>query len=483
MYEAFAKLTSFLWGVPLLSIILITGLYITIKTRGFQFRYLGHIMKRVFKKEKDSESNLTPFQAVTVAIGGTVGVSNMSGVATAIVTGGPGALFWLWIAAFLGMMIKMAEVTLAVYYRETKTDGTFKGGPTYYIQKALGEEKGMKSWKPLAIMFGFGIMMIYFITIQNFTISEAIGSTFNLNYMIPSAVIMICAYAVIMGGLKKIGKIASYIVPVMCVFYVGCVLYILGSNISEIPHVLGLVFKGAFTTQAAAGGFLGATVAQAMRYGFSRSVFSNEAGWGTSPMIHATAETDHPIKQGILGAFEVFMDTIVICSMTAFVIIITGYYTSGLTGATLTLSAFESVMGRNARVLLALSIFLFGLTTITGWYTYFEVIMDHAISDSNKFKSIIMKLLKLLYPIPGFLVVVVTVIYGGTPAEIWTFGDFTSVIPTFINVFALLLMSKKFFELLKDYKARYLGIGKVDANFKLFYEDVVKENGEKVASE
>ncbi len=269
----------------------------------------------------------------------------------------------------------------------------------------------------------------------------------------------------------------------MCIFYVVCVLYILGSNVSEMPHVLGLVFKGAFTTQAAAGGFLGVTIAQAMRFGFARSVFSNEASWGTSPMIHATAETEHPIKQGVLGSFKVFVDTISICYMTASVITIIRYYTSGLTGATLTLSAFESVMGRNARVLLALAIFLFGFTTITGWYTYFEVIMDHAISDNNKVKPIIMKFLKLLYPIPGFLVVVVTVIYGGTPDEIWTFGDFISVIPTFINVFALLLMSKKFFELLKDYKARYLSIGKIDPNFKLFYEDVVKEKKEKIISE
>lgn len=475
MYEAFAKLTGFLWGIPLLAITIIVGLYLTIRGKGFQFKYLGTILTSIFKKDgKDDKEKLTPFQAVSIAIGGTVGVSNMSGVATAIATGGPGALFWLWVAALLGMMIKMAEVTLAVYYRTTKPDGTYKGGPTYYIQKAIGEERNSKVWKPLAIIFGGGLLVIYIITIQNFTISEAVGSTFNISYIIPSLIVAACAYAIIMGGLKKVGQVASYLVPIMCVFYIVCSLYIIFSNISELPHVFKMIFKGAFTAQAATGGFVGATVAQAMRLGFARSVFSNEAGWGTSPMIHATAETDHPIKQGILGAFEVFTDTIVICTMTAIVIIITGYWSSGLAGANLTLTAFESVMGYGARVVLALSIFLFGLTTITGWYTYFEIIVDHAISDSSKIKDKILFLLKAFYPIPGFIVVLITVLYGGTPVEIWTFADFTTVIPTFINLFVILIIGGKFIELLDDYKARYLGIGKVDPNFKLFYEDKQK---------
>ncbi len=475
MYESFAKLTNFLWGIPLLAVIAITGAYFTIRTKGFQFRYLGYIIKSPFRKDDYEDKNkLTPFQAVSIAIGGTVGVSNISGVATAIATGGPGAVFWLWVAAFLGMSIKMVEVTLAVYYRTTKADGTFKGGPTYYIEKALGEERKLGIWKLLAIIFGGGLFVVYIITIQNYTISEAVGSTFNISYIIPSAAVAICAYAIILGGLKKVGIIASYLVPVMCIFYVGCSLFIIISNLSALPGVFAMIFKSAFTARAASGGFLGATVATAMRYGFARSVFSNEAGWGTSPMIHATASTNHPIKQGLLGAFEVFMDTIVVCTMTAIVVMITGFWDSGMTGANLTLTAFESVMGYGARVAVALSIFLFGLTTITGWYTYFEVLVDHALPDELNSKKRLLFLLRVFYPIPGFIIVLITVFYGGTPAQIWTFADFTTVIPTFINVFLLLVIGKKFLELLDDYKARYLGIGKVDPNFKLFYEDTTK---------
>lgn len=481
MYQAFASLTGFLWGIPLLAITIITGIYLTARSKGFQIRYLGRIIKSVFaKNDKEDENKLTPFQALSIAVGGTVGVSNISGVATAIATGGPGAVFWLWVAALFGMIIKMAEVTLAVYYRSTKSDGNFKGGPTYYMQKAIGEERGSKMWKPLAIIFGGGLLVVYFITIQNFTISEAVGSTFGIPYLIPSVVVVACAYGIIVGGLKKVGQVASYLVPVMCVFYIISSIYIIFSNYTEIPKVFGMIFKGAFTAQAATGGFAGATVAKAMRFGFARSVFSNEAGWGTSPMIHATSSTDHPVKQGMLGAFEVFVDTIVICSLTAIVVIITGFWNSGLMGATLTLTAFESVMGYGARVVLTLSIFLFGITTITGWYTYFEILVDHAISDDSKIKTKALTLLKVFYPIPGFLIVLITVLKGGTPAEIWTFADFTTVIPTFINLFVLFAIGGKFIELLNDYKARYLGLGKVDPDFKLFYEETQKSSNKSI---
>ena len=478
MYESFEKLTGFLWGIPLLGIVLLAGLYFTMRSGGFQFSHLGLILKSVFSggKKDDDGSNLTPFQAVSIAVGGTVGVSNMGGVATAIATGGPGAVFWLWIAALLGMMLKMVEVTLAVYYRKTKSDGTFKGGPTYYIQYALGEEKKFKAWKLLAAIFGGGLMVIYFITIQNYTISEAVGSTFNLNYLIPSALVALCTWAIILGGLKKIGEIASYLVPIMSIFYIVCVLFIIVKNISSLPSVFKLIFEDAFTSKAALGGIAGASVAKAMRLGFARSVFSNEAGWGTSPMIHATSQTDHPIKQGLLGAFEVFADTIVICSFSAILILITGYWSSGLSGAELTLTAFESGMGYFARVVLAISIFFFGLTTITGWFTYFDIIVDHAIPDDSTFKRNLVRIFRICYPLPGFILVAITLKYGGTPKEIWTFGDFTSVIPTFVNVAVLLVIGGKFFELLQDYKARYLGVGTVDPNMKLFYEDNKKEN-------
>ncbi|WMJ77594.1 MULTISPECIES: alanine/glycine:cation symporter family protein [unclassified Sedimentibacter] len=483
MFELFTNFTNFLWGMPLLVVIIVTGFYFTVKTRGFQFKYFGFIITNIFKSNKESKSlddkkKLTPFQAISIAVGGSVGVSNISGVATAIATGGPGALFWIWFAALLGMIIKMAEVSLAVYYRETGDDGTFRGGPTFYIQKALGAEKGVKFWKPLAVIFGIGIFMTWPITIQNYTISEAIGTTFNIPFIIPSIALVICIYLVTIGGLKKIGVIASYLIPIMCGFYILCGIYILLVNISEVPNTFMLIFKGAFTTQAAAGGFLGATVGKAMRLGFARSVYSNEAGWGTSPMVHATADVDHPIKQGLLGAFEVFADTILVCSITGLVVIITGYWNSGMSGANLTLSAFESVIGYTARVIVALSIFLFGLTTNTGWFAYYMTLLNHAFEDGSKTKKIFTKLFVIGNPLWGFFILVASVYFGGTPEQIWVLADFSSVIPTFINVAVLFMIGGKFIELLKDYKARYMGIGTVDPDFKLFYEDELKSKAQ-----
>lgn len=486
MFQLFTDFTNFLWGIPLLAAILITGLYFTICSKGFQFRHFGLIVKNIFKANKESKDSdagdrLTPFQAISVAVGGSVGVSNMSGVATAVATGGPGALFWMWIAALLGMIIKMAEVTLAVYYRETDSEGKFRGGPTFYIEKALGIERGWKIWKPLAIIFGCGIFLTWPITIQNYTISEAIGSTFNIPYIIPSIILVICIYLVTIGGLKKIGIIASYLTPIMCGFYIICGLIILAVNYQNIPETFVLIFKGAFTTQAAAGGFLGATMAQAMRLGFARSVYSNEAGWGTSPMVHATSNVDHPVKQGLLGAFEVFADTILVCTTTGLVVIATGLWNSGLQGATLTLTAFESVMGYWARVIIAVSIFLFGLTTNTGWFTYYITLINHAFKDGSSLKKLFTKIFIIGNPLWGFLILVASVYWGGTPEQIWVLADFSSLVPTFVNVIVLFFIGGKFIELMKDYCARYLGEGKVDPSFQLFYEDELKARANKGA--
>lgn len=479
MYELFSKVTSFLWGTPLLAVIAVTGVYFTFKTGFFQFRYFGHIITSLFDKkrrsgEKVDGKKLTPFQAISIAVGGSVGVSNMSGVATAIATGGPGALFWIWMAALMGMIIKMAEVSLAVYYRETTSDGQFRGGPTYYMEKALGHERGFKHWKLLAMLFGCGIFMTWFITIQNYTISEAIGTTFKVPYIVPSIIYVIGIYIITIGGIKKVGVIASYLTPIMCGLYIIAALFIIVANFSELPATFALIFKGAFTAQAAAGGFMGASVAHAMRLGFARSVYSNEAGWGTSPMVHATANSDHPIKQGLMGAFEVFADTMLVCSMTGLVIIITGYWNSGLQGSELTLTAFESVLGGNARILIALSIFLFGLTTSTGWFTYYSVLLDHAFKGNDKVKNIARTVFLIGTPLWGFLICMITAYGNGTPEQIWTVADFSSIIPTFVNVAVLFVIGGKFFELLKDYKARYLGVGKVDPNFALFYEEELK---------
>lgn len=481
-------IVGWLWGLPLIFTVLFVGLYFTIGSKLFQFGYLPHIFKQTFgkvfskrDKSEDSKGILTPFQAVSTAIGGSVGVGNIGGVATAIAIGGPGAVFWMWITALLGMITKTVEVTLSVYYRNTDELGNPYGGPTYYMEKGLGEEKNFKYWKVPAILFGFGIFTTFFITLQNYTISEALSSTFNIGMIPASFIYLTLIYIIIYGGIKRIGEIAGRLVPFMCMFYVLAGLFIIFKNYTEIIPVFALIFDSAFSGMAAVGGFTGAVIAQVIRMGVARAVYSNEAGWGTSPMIHSTAKTNHPIKQGMWGAVEVFVDTIIVCSITAFTIIITGVWSSGLDGAALTLSAFEIGIGEIGRYIITVSIFLFGLTTSTGWYTYYEILLRHLFKNEKKItlKYKILTLFKWLYPIPGLLMVVYAVMYNLPGKSVWYFADITTAIPTFINLVVILILSKKFFELLRDYKARYLNIGTIDPNFSVFYEDKGKKRKDK----
>jgi AGCS family alanine or glycine:cation symporter len=245
-------------------------------------------------------------------------------------------------------------------------------------------------------------------------------------------------------------------------------------NIGTLPSAFGLIFTGALSGTAAVGGFAGAAVARALQMGMARSVYSNEAGWGTSPMIHSTAKTDHPVRQGLWGSFEVFVDTIIVCSITALVIIMTGAWTSGLDGATLTLSAFEMGIGTFGRYIIAASVFLFGLTTTTGWYAYYEILLRHLFRKNPKTKDSILNVYKWTYPVPGIAMVLLAV-FGEVPgATLWLFADFTSAVPTFINIIAILILSPTFIALVKDYKGRHMGEGDYDKNFKVFYEEAKK---------
>ena len=481
MLAYFEALVNFLWGLPIIVIILGTGFYFTFKTGFFQVFHLKHIfsetiykiIKKGNKAEGDGKGLITPFEAVATAIGGSVGVGNIGGVATAMAVGGPGSLFWLWIAAFVGMILKMAEVSLGVYYREKDEKGDPYGGPTYYMEKGLGEEKGHKWWLVPAVIFGGGIFSTFFITVQNYTVSEAVSAAFGIKIIYASIIYIVCNYILIIGGIKSLGKLAGKIVPIMCVFYVGAALYIIAINIGNLPATLGLVFKGAFTGTAAAGGFAGAAFSQVMRIGMARSVFSNEAGWGSSPMIHASAQTDHPIKQGLWGAFEVFIDTIVVCTLTCLVIIITGVWSSGATGATLTLNAFATGMGSASKIFIATGIFLFGVTTSSGWYAYYEIILRHLMKSSPKLKDGILKFYKIFYPVPGFVMVVMATTIGMPGSTVWLFADFTTAVPTFINIAVMLSLSGTFFKLFKDYKTKYILKEEVkpEDKIKVFYEE------------
>ncbi|WP_432667457.1 amino acid carrier protein [Wukongibacter baidiensis] len=467
-----------LWGLPLILLILAVGIFFTVITGFFQFRYFGYAMKQAYKKffksndtEKDSGA-ISPFEALSIAIGATVGVGNIGGVASAIAIGGPGAVFWLWVAGLLGQIIKVVEISLAVHYRTKDEDGKTFGGPTYYMRKGLGEEKNFKLLsKVLAFIFIFGFGVGFFITMQNYTVSEAVSSTFDMSMVTVSVVYTILLYLMISGGLSSLGRIAAKLVPFMCAFYILGGIFIILKNISHLPGTLGLIFNSAFSGTAALGGFAGAAFTQVIKVGMSRAVFSNEAGWGSSPMIHASAKTDHPVRQGLLGIFEVFIDTIVICSITSLAIVITGEWSSGVSGAALTLSAFEHGLGSLGRIILTIGILLFGVTTSSGLYAQIEVLLRYILGNNSKSTDKILTFYKWAYPIPGLALVIFAVMKELPGTSVWLFADMSTALPIFANILALLILSPKFLTLLKDYKARYMGIGKVDPNFKVFYDE------------
>jgi alanine or glycine:cation symporter, AGCS family len=470
---------DWMWGLPLIITILATGIFLTLASGFFQFRFFTYAVRQSLAKllrraedphqEESEEKRLSPWEALSVAVGTTVGVGNIAGVASAIATGGPGAVFWMWVAGFLGQIIKMAEVSLAVHYRSQDTDGAFFGGPTYYIRNGIGHKRNNKGlFKLLNTVFLGGFIISFILTMQNYTVSEAIASTFAVDQIVVAVIYTLLVYGMISGGLKGLARIAVKLVPFMCLFFLLGGLFIIFKHIDALPGTFKLIFSSAFTPTAAVGGFAGAAFARIVKVGMSRAIFSNEAGWGTSPMIHASAKTDHPIRQGMMGIFEVFIDTIVVCTITALVIIITGQWSSGQSGATLTLFVFQSELGEIGRIILTLGILLFGLTTTSGFYAQIEVLVRYLMGE-KKHKQLVLNSYKWLYPIPALLLVVFSVGYGMPTSHVWLFADMATAFPIFANVVALAILFPDFRALLKDYKARHMGIGTIDPNFNIFY--------------
>lgn len=473
-------LNNFLWGPPLIVLMLVTGAYFTIASGFFQITHIRTIFSHtigILFKSKDEKATgahekglLTPFETIATAVGSTVGYGNIAGVATAVTTGGPGAIFWMWLTAFLGMMIKQVEVTLAVYFRRTDEEGNPYGGPTYYMERGLGQMgKWGKIWIVPALIFGLGIFSTFFITASNYTTSEVIANSFNIPQEVASFGILVAVYFLIWGGAKRLSKIFTKLVPIMSVGYLLAGLVIIVMHIDNLIPTLQLIFTSAFTGSAAIGGFSGATVANVISTGMARSVYSNEAGWGTSPMVHASSKTIHPVEQGLWGSFEAFVDTFVVCTITALTVLITGQWTSGATNATLALNVFTEAFGPFGMVYIVLTMLVFQLTTSGGWYVYYQSILRHLAKNNPRLKAILLRVFRDFYAIPGFLITLF--ILHVSDLSIWTLVDITSAIPTFINVAVILLLSKTYFSLLKDYKARYLNKGQVDPNFAVFYED------------
>jgi len=455
--DAAAGIDSILWSPWTLVFIAAVAVYFTIRSKGFQIRRINLIFKKtfgaIFKGEKTkAKGRMTPFQATSTALASTVGMGNMAGVATALSIGGPGAIFWMWILALLSMMTKTAEITLAVHYREVDSMGNLRGGPMYYIQKGLG-------WKSLAKLFSAGILINALFTatlLQSHTVGRAFLSSYNLSPYITTGIMALITAFVIIGGIRRIGQVCERLVPFMSIVYIVAGITIFIINYTKIPEVFSMIFQYAFAPVPAAGGFAGAAVRAALKEGMAKGMLSNEAGLGTAPMAHATADTKHPFLQGLWGSFEVFIDTIVICTITSFAILSTGLLSSGKSGIELVIDSFSSVFPPGlAGTLISISILTFCLSTQIGFFIYYET------SIVSLFGKRAMIYLKWIYFIPG-------VLFAGIAnvEKLWVFANISVGVCSLPNLVALLALSGAFFKLMKDYlmdKNKY-ATAKVDAS-------------------
>lgn len=464
---------DFLWGDVFIVFTILVGLYFTFRSKFFSFTKLGYIFRRTIfgKKQKDAQKgSLTPLASMCVALGSCIGTGNISGVAAAIAVGGPGAVFWLWVYGVFGMTIKVVEVALACYYRQRTPDGEFIGGPMYYIEKGLVKER---KWKPLivlAYMFCVFFTLQWFVGTSLYAAAESAQVCFNLNPLIFIAIYGIFVIVVTRKGTSSVGKFANVAVPIMSILYIIGGLVMIIMNAANLPGAFGLIFKGAFSGTAVTGAFAGAGVKLAMQKGLSRAINSNEAGQGSSPMIHAVADTRHPIEQGLWGAVEVFLDTIIVCSITALAILSTGVWSSGETSATLTITAFQSAFGNFGVIFMGVIVTIFAFTSTTGWFTCDATCFSFLMRGNEKLRSGFIKVLKVIYFVPTVLFAAL-MFYTNAGANIfWDVIDAVVALPTYVNLLSIFLLSGTFFKLMKDYKARYMGIGKIDPEFKYFYE-------------
>jgi alanine or glycine:cation symporter, AGCS family len=365
-------LNGYVWGWPMIVLLVGTGVLLTVITGGVQFRYLPFALREVLGKitqKSAGPGEVSPFQAVATALASTVGVGNIAGVATAISIGGPGALFWLWVSGVLGMCTKFAEIVIALHYREPDAAGQMRGGAMYILRKGLGLPWLGTIFAGLVAVAAFGIGNM----VQANSVAASLQASFGVSPMLTGIALAVLTAAVILGGIKRIGQFTEYLVPFMALFYLGGGLFILVRFAGEIPAALSLAVSSAFSGAAATGGFAGSTVMLAMRYGIARGLFSNEAGLGSAPLVHAAARTDHPVRQGLYGIFEVFVDTILVCTTTGLVILVTGVWSGGATGAELAGQAFSiGLPGTWGNIVVTTSLVLFAFSTVIGWSYYGE---------------------------------------------------------------------------------------------------------------
>lgn len=467
-----AAIDDFVWGVPLMVLILFGGLLLSCRLKGLQITQLPRALRYMTKDEKGGKGEVSSFAALCTALSATIGTGNIVGVATAIVAGGPGALFWMWLAALFGMATKYSEGLLAIKYRSIRKDGHVLGGPFYYIERGMGPR-----WKWLAKLFAFfgfcaGLMGIGTITQIN-SITSAItnffdpenaatvtlfGAEYSWAIVISSIVLAVIVGLVIVGGLRRIASVSEKVIPAMVIIYVAFSLFLICCNISALPAAFATIIQSAFGLQAAAGGMLGAIII-AMQKGIARGIFSNEAGLGSAPIAAAAARTNEPVRQGLISMTGTFLDTIIVCSMTGLAIVMSGaYLTPGLEGAGVTIAAFQSglpfVHSQVVSFIMMLCLALFGFTTILGWDYYGERCLEYFSGGSMK----AVRVYRWLYILAVFIGPYLTV------SAVWTIADIFNACMAIPNMIALIVLSGVVVKETKSYFTRLKAANGIEAD-------------------
>ncbi|MEE9351832.1 MAG: sodium:alanine symporter family protein [Thiotrichaceae bacterium] len=441
-----SSISGFVWGPVMLAFLMGVGVYLTIILKAIPWRKLMDAIYTLFESRKATKEkgDITGFQALMTALSATVGTGNIAGVATAIALGGPGAVFWMWVMALFGMATKYSEAVLAVHYRETDDKGDYIGGPMYYIRNGMG-----KKWGWLAFMFAlFGMLASFGIgnTIQSNSVALAVAEHFSVPNWVTGLVMAVLAGIVILGGVRRIGKVAEKLVPVMAILYILGSMVVIGSNLGGVPAAFMTIINDAFTGTAAAGGFAGASVWMAIRFGVARGVFSNEAGLGSAPIAHAAAKTNSPVKQGTIAMLGTFIDTILICTMTALVIVLTGAWTGGETSSALSTLAYNTGLPGFGSYVVTLGLIVFAFTTILGWSYYGERCAEYIFGTASI----------LPFRILWILAIPLGALAAGENASVkllWLLADVLNGLMAIPNLIALVVLSPVVYRLTKDYYA------------------------------
>ncbi len=432
-----STLNGIVWGPLMLVLILGTGFVLSIGLRFITLRNITLAFSLLFAGRKASgEGEISSFNALMTSLSATIGTGNIAGVATAIALGGPGALFWMWLTALVGMATKYAEAVLAVHYREKDSLGNHVGGPMYYIKNGMGAR-----WRWLAVLFcvfgciaGFGIGN----TVQSNSVSAGLNAAFDIDPIYTGVGLLILVAMVVLGGVKRVARVAGRVVPLMAFGYIFCGLIIIVTNISKLPDVFTLVISSAFNGHAATGGFAGAAMIAAIRFGVARGIFSNEAGLGSAPIAHAHAQTDDPVRQGHIAMLGTFIDTLIVCSITGFAILLTDVWRSGASGAALTTSAFEAAIPGAGQAIVAISLAVFAFTTILGWSVYGERCASYLFGERA---------------VRPFRYLWVLAVPAGAMMEmdfVWLLADTFNALMALPNLVALLVLSPVVFTLSKN---------------------------------